>query len=346
MYRVAVLASIVALIFGNASAGEPAGAQTETPSGAIIVPVRCEGSDGYAPSCGVSLNFDEAFNRHGKFLKDRCATSDPCDVGKLLAAVQANVCGEIGTDEPTYVWASPDEVVDGTKAIKDLGKELSDANLTAPGYQVVQEGGSEKNEKKIALCVVNIINGVAGPPSRCSTVSIERKGKFLIRATPSVASLDCSQAVSFSFGRSIVVDYDIDTGLDIKDFSVSITKALEAGLGVQTQGRLTKDRDGQASSYFMMASSPLRESSILGGGWRESIDLNLFVSRIGAGQLTVTANARPLVNRLATGYNEYHGPDDGQVDLYAKAISVAIEGGIKTLCSNGIKIDDKTITCN
>lgn len=344
MHHASIFVLIVTVIVVDMCAANLAAA-SEKPAGAMTVPVQCEGNDSYAPSCGVSLNFEEALNKHREALDDKCETSAACEPGKLSPAVQANVCGEIGVDAPTYVWASPDEVVGGAGAIEDLEKETRNVGSSAAGYQVVLEAGTD-NEKNFALCVINTINGFAGPPTRCSTVAIERNGKFLIRATPSLAVPDCSQAVSFSFGRSIIVDFDIDTSLNIKDFGSSITKALEASLAVQTEGRFAQDRDGSATSYFMMASSPLRESAILGGGWRESIDLNLFVSRISASKLTVTANARPLVNRLATEYNEYHGPNDGQVDLYAKAISAAIEGGIKTLCSHGIKIDDKTITCN
>jgi hypothetical protein len=313
----------------------------------LVVPVDCSQEDAFAASCGDDLTIAEAKREYATAAGDGCARAVECGTRQLLyAATDGNACGEPTATGHLYTWAPISEVVDGTAALERLKTRLADGLPFNETYVVAESASGSDAETHIALCHVRTIKGISGPPAACATVAILRNDFSFIRAAKKLTSFDCPQAISITLGRSIKVDFNVQTALAIDSFVPPLARMLENGLGFSTIKRVAKGPDGSTLVTYFMATSPLRESKILKGGWREAIDFDLWISVERPGFIAVSAASKPMVNRLATGFTEYHGPNEGQVAQYARTFNQEIEAAILTACATFSKQDAQTIICN
>jgi hypothetical protein len=151
--------------------------------------------------------------------------------------------------------------------------------------------------------------------------------------------------VDTRLGGTIDIDFDVETKIEAKTLSDSLVRMLRDELGMIAEQDSQKATEETFAVVEVRATAPLRDSKILKGGWRESLDFDLSVIK-NNNKIAVHGIARPMVARQATGnLIEYRGPDDSQRATYAVALNKYIHDAIIRACAQSSEVDDKTITC-
>jgi hypothetical protein len=258
------------------------------------------------------------------------------------AATEENMCDN---HSASYSWATVDQLSNGVEALSAVF-ERAKTGRPFNGHLIVAEAAeSLPQEQHLALCEVRVINGTVGPPHDCATVAIVTPTVTLLRRGTTSISYSCETAASIRLGGSIDLDFNIQTKLDASAFSDSLAQMLRAELGFSIEQHVTKAGDGKTSLVSFKSTAPLRDSSILKGGWRESLDFDLYLSAE-VGGVSVHGNTTPMVCRQASGQLiDYHGPDDAQKATYAKVLNDSLNTAITRACASFSQTDDKTIVC-
>lgn len=332
---------------------------------ALKAPVGCSDSgqavESRAPSCGDDISFVEAAARADQFatFQAACFEQHPNHPRKkstleaifgapclASAMTETHVCGAEDTVGDYYVWSDLDSVMDGPKIWTSLSEKVRSGEVFDGGFQIVEARDSPPQEQRFALCKVRVIGAAHGPPTNCVTVAIVTPSRTLVRAEHSEGTGGCYVSASFRPGGSIDVSFDIQTAFPGERFQDAMGQMLRQTLGLVTEMEKTVSADGSVYSARFRATSGLRNSPILQGGWRESVDLDLWLNARGTGNVSVIGTLKPMVCRQASGrITDYHGPDDAQRATYASVVSQHISEAIKSVCSSATAPDDFTILC-
>jgi hypothetical protein len=208
---------------------------------------------------------------------------------------------------------------------------------------LVEAAESRSGEQHLALCDVRVIRGTIGPPDRCATVAIITKDITLLRAGAH-GTVMCLASASIRLGGSIDIRFSVQTKRTLSDFSDSFSEMLSNDLHMVTEQN-SENYHGQIDSISFRSTAPLRDSPILKGGWRESLDFDVSLSRRSDG-FDVYGTAKPLVCPTASGQSvDYHGLTDAQRQAYATALDRYVNGAIIRSCPKAKQIDAKQILC-
>lgn len=116
------------------------------------------------------------------------------------------------------------------------------------------------------------------------------------------------------------------------------------GLKVETQ---TASRgDGEIFSGKIFGVSGIRNSPVLGGGWREVLNLDTVVDGDKV-SVRVGSTSTPLVSRQNLSNNDqFRGVNDLQRSTYAAAIDSKLLAAIRSVCSKFVQNDDVDVECD
>jgi hypothetical protein len=253
--------------------------------------------------------------------------------------------GRCPNDEPS--WARMDDLSDGPSALERLKDALASGKPfslhRSTGKVLVQASESGRDRQYVAVCTVQIVKGVSGPPFDCETVAIITPSLILLRKMQHRMLCD-TMATSRETG-AIDITYSVKTEIPITRFIPPLTHLLENDLGLTTEMDVDKDQAGEIKRITYRSAAAFRVSNILPGTWRESISLDLHLWANAHG-FDVNAITVPMVNRLNTGsLTSYSVPDDLQRKTYATAFDKQIGGAITRACTSVDRTDNKTLTC-
>jgi hypothetical protein len=288
-----------------------------------------------AGSCGEDTALAEAHQSAERFQGEHLT---------LTAAVERDTfCG----DDQGVVWAPLDQVQDGERSFKSL---LGDAKTgivfgNERKYQVVEALPEIAGEQHLALCEVS---GQLGPPRNCKTVAILTKDEVLIRA---MRPLDmCFFAGHLRVSGSIEIHYVVTGAPALSEIAFGLANELTSKQKLKPEVRLFKDNAGTVRSVRLRSSTPLRDSSVLSAGWRESydFDVDLNYDRAGIDNIVdIEGDLRPLVSRQAVGnLTEYQGLDDAQRGIYLNYFDSLVGEAIKKICDHPKYLDATNIICH
>lgn len=348
---------------------------------ATKAPIECSG----LPSCGdditleeVKLSYEELKRRRMECLLDKKAeeeipSNNDFSLGVKLQeqiekittkrceydqAVFGNVCGDADTVGSYYLWAPLDEFQDGKVILDELiDKAATGRNFNRtprikyqPDLQIwdsniiVQEKDSSQEELHLALCRVQEVRGTIGPPKECVTVAVITPGVQWLR-TRAISHEFCYASASFRYSGAIDIEFQINTALGPLKISEEILRMLRDELNLSAERHVTQYRTGSVNSVYIAASGGLRNSQILGGGWREALDFDIFINSSDDG-VDLRGTAHAMVSRQALGsVVEYQGLSDVQRVTYAKTLESSVVDAIKKSCNKFTKVDSARIMC-
>lgn len=300
---------------------------------AVGAPVHCGTT---AISCGEDITLDRAekIAQIALKLEPEVESYAPCD--------------QTGSDGE-YVWAKPDDISGGTKALAQL---LADAKSgkVFDQHQIVEALPRKPGEQHLALCRVS---EQQGPPRECITVALITHNETLLRALrPEFPKQypygGCPEAAIYRVTASINIEYNIISNLSPAVFVSALRDELINRQHLMPEIRVSNDSDGVIFGAFLTSATPLRDSTVLSAGWRESYDFDVDILRDNdiRDKLSVTGTLRPMVSRQAVGtLTAFQGPDDAQRSRYATFFDTLVGDAIKSACKHPIQNDAKTITC-
>jgi hypothetical protein len=314
---------------------------------AVRAPVRC--SNG--PSCGEDISLAQAQASAASAIAFCQQINDSRQIKRKCAiksAIEHNIsfgnkhisCKNLVL--PEYSWARPDSIADGSKALADLRASAQSGDASVVGVD-----GTPPGEQHFASCAVSDIGGVSGPPRDCKTVAIMTKKITLLRVTV-YAGEHCYTQSSATYrvnSGKIDIKYQIQTTLPLDRFAEALRRMLQDDLGMATDSDVRKAENGDVESVVLQATAALRDSTILKGGWRESLDFDLDIG-IDGGSVDVKGTSAPMICRQASGnLVDYQIPDDAQRGLYARTLDNLVGKALSGACANGKKVDSSTVVC-
>jgi hypothetical protein len=319
---------------------------------AVRTPVNCSSG----ASCGFDISLPEVISsteEYDSFVVN-CKTRNQ-DPAKCIipAAVFDNVC-----NEPRlyyYKWARIESIVDGKDVFSQLANRAKSGELFGEGLYrkvIVEVSGTPANEQHLALCNVNVVKDVAGPPSKCTTVVIVTQSATFVRGSfgsplPKTSGYPvCYTSASVRVDSGIIdIKYNINTTHTIEQFANSLGEMLTNSLGLVVDTE-SKSSDGIIYDITFKSAAPLRESMILEGGWRESFAFDLQIGR-DKKSIKVTGWSEPLICRLASGnLIDYQAPSDAQRGKYAHKLDTLVADALTKTYNTCKKIDSNNINCD
>jgi hypothetical protein len=249
--------------------------------------------------------------------------------------------------ESYYYWAPVDRFVDGGAALSSLISRVQSGQSVA-GHLIVQSTESTAAERHLALCDVNAVSGIIGPPIHCTTVAIITSDTAWLRGGYFSGALDltCKMSSSFRSTGAIDIGFDVLTHQSAEAFAEAFVKMMNSVLGLTVEKSISKASDGKIGNVHLTSSAALRNSTILQGGWREALDFDLDLTS-DKHRVQVRGVAHVLGCRQALGsLTEYQGLNDVQKSTYATALDSDIDNAIRATCKNYMKHDSKTISCD
>ncbi|MFL9829093.1 hypothetical protein, partial [Rhodoplanes sp. SY1] len=270
-------------------------------------------------------------------------------VCRAYADVTSHACGEV---QAHGFWATVDSLADGPASLDTLKRHAETGRPFGEGrnrHVVVEAAESPPGEQHLALCSVRVIAGTVGPPQDCATVAILRPDVTLLRSDVKrweSESLMCRVSATFRLdGVTIDFGFVVDTGHGPEAFATPLGKLLREEFGFATEMQVERSEDGKVTAVSFVAATAPRDSLILAGGWRESLNFDLRILRQGRG-VGVSGTTRPMVCRQASGrLVDYSAPDDVQRSTYATVINDKIVRAITTACAEVTRVDDKNLVC-
>lgn len=328
---------------------------------AIRAPVVCLG----ARSCGDDISLKHAKASYAKegrgIMLD--ARHIPVDQGewrpksdkykyldlvgplKPVPMTDRHICYDSTALGDYYFWAPVDEFVDGKTALDKL-LYMARTGETSNGYVVVESDGSTLDEQHLALCTVSSVAGVSGPPQDCVTVAILIPQQTWVRGgADNVGS--CEVAADFRPSGGIDITYNVRIGVDLRKIGASLLNTIQKTFGLSAEQETFSFSEGTPPyAISIKATGALRDSNILGGGWREAVDFDVFIRSTGEKQLYVRGTVHALVCRQALGnIINYSGLSSAQQGVYADAFDLGVGEAIKASGTRCKKEDARTIIC-
>ena len=273
-----------------------------------------------------------------------------------------------------YFWADAKDLQDGADRLAELAEHAKSEKpflVNDDYFQIVEAVESPPLEQHLALCPVIVINGNVGPPLGCVTVAIISPTVTLLRAdlSPDLANRSaplhlvgvfrqpvrgrtmcyierstgrkvCQQPVQATFRISGLIDINflVHTDLSPSVISDSIARMLKEDLGF-SDDQIERDvsEDNETNKIYEVSfrsTAPLRESTILKGGWREALDLDININASDTKTIGVHGMTSPMVCRQASGQLiDYHAPNDAQRATYATELNRNLGRAIMRACN-------------
>lgn len=313
----------------------------------IVAPVRCERST--APSCGEDPTLEEAARYYGQ-IGDKEAvryygqTGDkpPSTMLRIITSGDAKCEAHWPS---VRVWAPSEKVKGGNEAAATLVKRARTGEVFGDNQVIVEASGSKPEERHLALCSVQRIYNVTGPPEDCITVAIITPSQTWLRA----ANDNCLMAAGIGFDRvlgAINIEFDVSTAIHVGAFTDSIKKTLESDMLLTADKVVIDDRSGGYAYVKTVAAQ--RFSKVLPGKWWETLAFRLdLYSDVSGKKVSILGDAYVLVSEGPTGnLIEYRPLDDAQKEVYAKKLDDEVSKAIQMTCKNFKQRDAKTIICN
>lgn len=267
----------------------------------------------------------------------------------LVANTALNRCDPL---EPDAVhWGPADAVEGGPAAIAAL---IDHAQRGTPDDRtvIVETAASSKNERHLARCSVTTVGDTLGPPRDCVTMAILTPERNWLRGEvpqppPERGEyvLDmCPTAAHIRLGGAIDINYDVRAPASIAVLAQAIQHALETRLDLKVELD-----DAHGAHYVSLdAASGMHNSKVLTTGWREIMDVSVYVeSNESEHIVSISGLAHLLVVRQAVAdISRYQGLNDAQRTLYARELDDVFADAIASVCQRFRRIDDKTVSCN
>jgi hypothetical protein len=156
----------------------------------------------------------------------------------------------------------------------------------------------------------------------------------------------CYMMGLFRPSGAIDIRFKILTKIPAFDFANSLGKLIIDDIGMATERRVVKGKDGSVNSIQLISSAALRNSKILPTGWREVLDLDTTLA-VQSEVLDLSSAIHALVSRQAVGnIAQYQGLDDAQRTTYLSVFDSKISSAIKSVCKHATQVDSLTITCD
>lgn len=266
---------------------------------------------------------------------------------KLKAMIESNI------DCPSYryYWAPAKNIAGADSAIIQL-KHHAKSGEPFNGKIIAEADNSTDTEQHLVLCEIQQVSEARGPPRNCETVAIITSTETWLRSSRG-DSIECLRSGGFRGYNGINIFLNIQTRkINLLELTKAILNTLQNELDLSAE-QIDKDRytTGDIASVYIESSGTLRDSKILNGGWRESLDFNIYIHMTpgtdGSKSYDIHGIAHVLVCRQALGnIVDYHGLDDGQRMTYATILDSRIHSSIQSICQNYRAHDSKTIVCD
>jgi hypothetical protein len=240
----------------------------------IGAPVSCKGHDIFNRpiSCGEDVTLAEA---------EKSARKEATKSRKLVAKVENYApCDQTGDDGP-YVWAHPVKILDGQHALNSLLAHAKTGETFGREYdrrQIVAALPQAPDQQHLALCTVSNQGG----PRDCVTVAILTKEKIWLRALSQAddsAPFGCPAAAVERISGAIGINYEIHTTQSPSIFASALRQALVVKQALNPILERYTDSEGKVYSVRLESSAPLRDSTVLSLGWRESYNFDVYLGR-------------------------------------------------------------------
>jgi hypothetical protein len=314
---------------------------------AIRAPVDCKGT--IALSCGTDNTLsgvENTYRRTKKLLqkmKLECEEKHSSCVGKAYSDLYGTGC--------YHYWAPANELEDGNTALATL---LSRAQTGQPfdigktPTVIVESSKSTPLERHLATCEVVTVSNVAGPPHECETIAIITPSTAWLRASDTHLACDEMAAFGTRVTGAVDVFFHVATNIDPLLVSRAIITSLDSELGLSTTSSSNQGADGAIESIHIISTVGIRESPILKGGWRETLDFDLDLTVGVGGNIYVHGTLHSMVARQAVGdLTNLQGPNAVQQNMYAQQFDLRMSEAIKTVCKKRYdRHDSDHITCD
>ena len=346
---------------------------------AIRAPAGCQGG---ARDCSADISLKEARNRASSLPKkclEKITPPPSCDEASTKCYLEPPCVNEASTNEyyPAagaigYFWANVTDLQDGADTLAELAEHAKSEKpflVNDDYFQIVEAVESPPLEQHLALCQVRVINANVGPPVGCVTVAIITPTVTLLRANYS-SHLAAQRAprlvgrrtvhhhreppavVTFRISGLIDIDFLVHTDLSPNVISDFIARMLKEDLGF-SDDQIERDvsEDNETNKIYEVSfrsTAPLRELTILKGGWREALDLDInIINASDTKTIKVYGTASPMVCRQASGQLiDYHAPNDAQRGTYATELNRNLGRAIMRACNQSKLVDAKNIDCH
>lgn len=121
---------------------------------------------------------------------------------------------------------------------------------------------------------------------------------------------------------------------------------MSRDFGLKVETEVVTHGDGEIFNGKIFGVSGIRNSAVLGGGWREMLNLDTAVDGDEI-SVRVGSTSVPLVSRQNLSNNDqFRGANDLQRSTYAAAIDSKLLAAIRSVCSKFIQNDDFNVECN
>ena len=328
----------------------------------ITAPVGCKVLQ--AASCGSDITSEQARKSYARIVEARkeCQSIEPHKRGildhgpgcsPLETLTDFNLCGEAGTLAfDYYYWAPLEAYTNGKQVLEEVIARAAKGQVFAHAakgqvlennYQIVRAAESTRHDRHYALCQISKIGATVGPPRNCVTVAVLTRDKVWLRGGYR-QQLSCFAASSIRPSGAIDIYFDISTTKEPDVFAAGLKQMLMSDLKLAVEQRDSATDYGDKSIYLTSAAG-IRDSSILSGGWRETLDFDLLISR-NSMKISVRGTAHVMTNRLASGnLTEYSGLSDVQRNQYASALDLKVRDALRKACPSYRQMDSSTIEC-
>ena len=154
--------------------------------------------------------------------------------------------------------------------------ELLSTGRLVHGHRVVELLRSTPRERHFALCEVRSIRGLEGPPRYCVTMAIETPQDTFIQIVQPNVMCDAVASVQLD-GATLKIEFEIITKKALSSFTAQIGKMLRDDLQLEFQQTGPDPGSSETRHVSFEAFAPIRDSKILGGGMRESFNLDVGI---------------------------------------------------------------------
>jgi hypothetical protein len=289
-----------------------------------------------------SMTLQEAMQDHLVELESQLdvETITPSHKCRLSTALD-EICNEPNSDS-CYYWAPASAFPDGELILKSL-LHSAETGETVRGHMILDSAQSASGERHLARCNVRIISGIAGPPQDCATVAIIGPSESWLRGGHHTNM--CNVMAYIRNSGAIGIRFKVLGASDVKAVADSILKTITDEIGLAAIETTHADEQGRVQFIDIKSQAGVRNSKILGEGWRETMDFDVDILKE-QGFIAVDGTSHVMVERsAAVQLTDYHGADDAQRHLYSLELDSRVDTAIKAACSNYVKRDSLTILC-
>jgi hypothetical protein len=201
-------------------------------------------------------------------------------------------------------------------------------------------------QRQFVNCRRQMVKGNEGVPTDCRTVAVISPSQSFIAMDTAPSATMCLASSSVAPDLSTInFRFDVLSNGPIEPIASSISSMMKNELALDYDRAVVADDRGKPYSIRFSAVAPMRDSAILGGGFREIFNFTVSISRQNDGYL-IDGATKPMICRTASGNAvEYHGLNDVQRSIYATSLDKRISEAVSRSCANFAAIDNETLQC-